>query len=54
MKTLKLVLIGLGYTVIIASHIWMLINGLPESQHIAHAIGNLVAVVLIFAGGVLR
>ena len=36
-----------GILIIVISHIFMLIQGLPEEQFVSHAILNLVAVLLI-------
>ena len=37
----------LGVVIVVGSHVYILIAGLPESQIMAHAILNLVAVGLI-------
>ncbi len=44
----------IALVIIIGSHIYMLVAGLPESQMIAHAILNLVAAVLFMVSWVKR
>lgn len=33
----------LAWSIIFGSHVYMIVYGLPESQMVAHAIGNIVA-----------
>jgi len=40
--------IGLG--IVLFTHLYMAIYGLPDSQHMAHYIANIVAVILIYFG----
>lgn len=37
----------IGALIVVATHIYMLIAGLPQSQMVAHAILNLVAAALV-------
>jgi len=41
---------GIGVLIILATHIYMLVAGLPEEQMVPHAVLNLVAAVLLVAG----
>jgi len=38
---------GIGILIVLGSHIYMLVAGVPEDQMIPHAILNLVAAVLL-------
>ncbi len=39
---------GIGWTVIVGTHVYMLFAGLPENQMIAHALLNLGATALLW------
>lgn len=49
-KSLALWAFWIGIFVVIATHIYMLIYGMPTSQIVAHSIANLVAGGLILFG----
>jgi len=48
--TLSTWLYGIGLLIVVGSHIYMLVAGLPEDQMIPHAIVNLVAAALLAFG----
>lgn len=49
-KQKKNILLSLGFGIVILSHIYILIAGLPQDMVNAHAIVNLVGAGLIVAG----
>ncbi len=49
-KTLSMWSFWIGAVIVLATHIYMLVAGLPDSQMMGHAILNLVAAVLIIFG----
>lgn len=50
MKNLGKISFWAGMIIVIGTHIYMLVAGLPESQMMGHAIINLVAAALICYG----
>ena len=49
-KKTKNIVFWVGVGIVVATHIYMLIAGLPQSQMMGHALLNLVAVGLIVYG----
>ena len=41
---------GLGYAIVVLTHIYMLAVGLPDTQMVPHAVLNLVAAGLLYYG----
>ena len=44
----------IGLLIVIATHIYMFVSGLPAEQMSAHAILNIVAAILLVAGWLTR
>jgi hypothetical protein len=44
----------IGTSLVVATHVYMLVSGLPQSQMMGHAIINLIAAALIVFGRVKR
>lgn len=51
-NTLGWWLYGAGLLIVVATHVYMLVAGLPEDQMMPHAVLNLVAGALLAAGWV--
>lgn len=49
-STLSWWLYGVGLLIVVATHIYMLVAGLPAEQMMPHAVLNLVAAVLLAVG----
>ena len=47
-------LYGIGLIIVLGTHIYMLIAGLPQDQMVPHAILNIIAACLLAAGWLTR
>ena len=48
------ILIIIGFLIIISTHIFMIVKGLPNAMILLHAIANLIAAILVFIGALLK
>lgn len=48
--TLSMWLYGIGILIVVGSHIYMLVAGLPDDQIVPHSLVNLVAATLLVFG----